>query len=101
MNAEVGDDWPTRVEMESLSMAERKLEAMDDSEESASLRTDIIAKIIVVVVPISVVTVVLAIICGVRACRKAATLQKMKNRIRELDAEGYQFVLRLVITWIS
>jgi len=87
------DDWPTRVELASLSEAEKKLEEIEEEEEASWVQTDAIAKTIVIVVPIVVIVTVLAVLCGVRAWRKATKLQKMQSRIRELDAE--RFILRV------
>ena len=83
------EEWPTLVELASLSETEKRLEEMEDREEAAFLRTDVVAKAIVVGVPIIVIAVVLTVLCGVRAWRKAVKLEKMRERMRSLDAQRW------------
>ena len=80
------EQWPTLVELNSLSPEERRLEELED-EERPWLTSDAAAKVVVVVVPFVVIVVVIGIICGVRACRKAEKLRQFQERMKRIDVE--------------
>ena len=82
------EEWPTLVELNSLSQEERRLEELDD-EKTPWMMSDAFAKVVVIVVPFVVIVVIIGIIYGVRACRKAEKLRKFQERMKSIDVDRW------------